>query len=109
MPNTAFVPGSLPTAYLFLGLAKIRDEQRDDGQANFYISLSASAAFLASVTATTLGYPQVLGAVATNDPNHSIGSPLVMATIAIWYASIACAVTSALLSLLALFVRTRPT
>ena len=41
------------------GFTKIQAAQQNDGRATMHINLSASAAFLASVTATTLQYGQV--------------------------------------------------
>ena len=63
------------------------------------INLSASAAFLASVTATTLQYGQV---------NPGPGSVTAVATLVMWYTSLAFAVTSALLSLLKVIIRLHP-
>ena len=63
-----------------------------------HINLSQSSAFLASVAATTLQYSELTA-------NQS---GTAAATIAVWYASLSLAVTSALLSLLAAVLATYP-
>ena len=66
------------------------------------INMSASAAFLASVTATTLQYAQLSSA--STGPVHRVA----VATLAVWYISLVFAVTSALLSLLNVIIRLHP-
>ena len=70
------------------GIPAIREAQQ--ARATQHVNLSATAAFLASVAATTLQYSQVS---ATDTPTATV-------TAAIWYASLGLAITSALLSLL---------
>ena len=67
----------------------IRRYQTDN--ATRHINLSQTAAFLASVTATTLQYTALAG------PPVSVAN----ATTVVWYLSLGLAVSSALLSLLA--------
>ena len=84
------------------GVAQIRDAQQNDGRTTMNINLSASAAFLASVTATTLQYSQLNPA--SSGPVHRIA----VATLAVWYISLVFGVTSALLSLLNVIIRLYP-
>ena len=84
------------------GIVKIRAAQQNDGRTAMNINLSASAAFLASVTATTLQYGQV-NVVGSSSPRG-----LAVTTLAVWYISLAFAVTSALLSLLNVIIRLYP-
>ena len=84
------------------GIAQIRDGQQNDGRTTMNINLSASAAFLASVTATTLQYGQL-----TSTGTASLRR-VAAATLAIWYISLVFAVTSALLSLLNVIIRLYP-
>ena len=84
------------------GIATIRDAQQNDGRTTMNINLSASAAFLASVTATTLQYSQLTSAGSESMQDVAV------ATLSVWYISLAFAVTSALLSLLNVIIRLYP-